>query len=294
MKKSFIMVMAVAMLASMTFAETEITLFSWEDLQPGFDMSKTDGYLFISAGDPEYGMAVTDGNWAMAVDVKDGFQHGLMGGIGFDYDWTPYFPMLSNAANSGGKLRIDVTTSNSLANVPMSSGIQLNLFIQGNSGLDPGFFKYNMGYKSIQSVYYNPNNYPVGSPMYQTVTLEWDLTVDSAGNPAWFPSAWEDVPDYNDWADLRINTNVIAGATNAGIIIIDNVRVILGGDNCLWGDFNSDGVVDIADYTVWADNFGVVTGSHVHGDGNDDGAVDIADYTIWADNFGATSPVSVP
>lgn len=51
------------------------------------------------------------------------------------------------------------------------------------------------------------------------------------------------------------------------------------------GDFNQDGVVDLADYTVWADSFGQ-TGNLLPADGNGDGTVDLADYTVWADHFG--------
>jgi hypothetical protein len=59
------------------------------------------------------------------------------------------------------------------------------------------------------------------------------------------------------------------------------------------GDYNLDGMVDLADYTIWADNFGF-TGIDVPGDGNGDGVVDLADYTVWADHFGEGSPVLVP
>ena len=52
----------------------------------------------------------------------------------------------------------------------------------------------------------------------------------------------------------------------------------------LLGDYNGNGEVDAADYTVWADNFGSTT--LLDADGNGDGMVDAADYTIWADNFG--------
>lgn len=285
-KKILALGLMLGMLVSVTFAETEITLVSWEDQLPGFDMSAFDGYLFISAGDSEYGMAVTDGNWAMAVDVKDGWTQGLQGGVGFGWAWQPYFPAFSDAWASGGKLRIDVTTNNTLANVPMAAGIQLALFIQGQSTADPGSFGYTIGYRLIDSVYYNQYG---NTPPYATSTLEWDLTVDMNGNPTWFPTTW--TVEDGGWADMRFHTNVIAGATNAGIIILDNLRVVVedSGDNCSWGDFNQDGVVDIADYTVWADNFGQ-SGAHVHGDGNGDGTVDIADYTIWADNFGSTGP----
>jgi lipopolysaccharide export system protein LptA len=70
------------------------------------------------------------------------------------------------------------------------------------------------------------------------------------------------------------------------------------------GDFNVDGVVDAADYTVWRDNlgtkytaadydvwkanFGTVasSGTTTPGDFNVDGVVDAADYTVWRDGLG--------
>lgn len=56
------------------------------------------------------------------------------------------------------------------------------------------------------------------------------------------------------------------------------------------GDYNNDGTVDQADYTVWADSYGQ-SGSGLPADGNNDGTIDQADYTIWADNYGqGTSP----
>ncbi|MEZ6098747.1 MAG: hypothetical protein R3E01_07240 [Pirellulaceae bacterium] len=50
------------------------------------------------------------------------------------------------------------------------------------------------------------------------------------------------------------------------------------------GDYNSNGVVDAADYTVWKDSFGAT--DLLAADGNENGIVDAADYTIWKDNFG--------
>jgi hypothetical protein len=63
-------------------------------------------------------------------------------------------------------------------------------------------------------------------------------------------------------------------------------------DGELPGDFNSDGNVDTADYTIWADNYtgsGGTGGTPSTGDANGDGAVDTADYTIWADNYTGSS-----
>ncbi len=50
------------------------------------------------------------------------------------------------------------------------------------------------------------------------------------------------------------------------------------------GDGNLDGVNNLADYTVWRNNYGATTGA---GDYNGDGKADAADYTVWRDNFGA-------
>jgi hypothetical protein len=53
------------------------------------------------------------------------------------------------------------------------------------------------------------------------------------------------------------------------------------------GDFNFDGTVDSADYTIWRANLGAqdATGPSM-GDANGDGDVDHADYRIWKSHFG--------
>lgn len=59
-------------------------------------------------------------------------------------------------------------------------------------------------------------------------------------------------------------------------------------------DYNGDGTVDAADYTLWRDTLGSTTMLAADGDGN--GTVDAADYQIWRSNFGSTSgsPLTVP
>lgn len=56
---------------------------------------------------------------------------------------------------------------------------------------------------------------------------------------------------------------------------------VIGGQ----GDFNGDGQVDAADYTLWRDNYlgDEATIGH-RGDG--DGQVDADDYAVWVENFG--------
>ncbi len=58
----------------------------------------------------------------------------------------------------------------------------------------------------------------------------------------------------------------------------------------LRGDYNGDGLVDAADYTVWRDSFGdPVSRPYDGADGDGNGEIDQADYAIWATNFGASA-----
>ena len=55
------------------------------------------------------------------------------------------------------------------------------------------------------------------------------------------------------------------------------------------GDYNNNGVVDAADYTVWRDTLGQ-TGGGLAADGNNNGSIDDGDYTVWKTNFGHHAP----
>ncbi|TWT65884.1 hypothetical protein Pla123a_47950 [Posidoniimonas polymericola] len=59
------------------------------------------------------------------------------------------------------------------------------------------------------------------------------------------------------------------------------------------GDFNNDGKVDAADYTVWRDNKGSADETVIAGHGDNQNGVDIGDYTLWKENFGNQYAASV-
>jgi hypothetical protein len=55
----------------------------------------------------------------------------------------------------------------------------------------------------------------------------------------------------------------------------------------LAGDYNNNGVVDAADYTVWRDHLGDLDETAIN-DNGDGGGITMSDYTYWKDNFGNT------
>jgi GH35 family endo-1,4-beta-xylanase len=52
------------------------------------------------------------------------------------------------------------------------------------------------------------------------------------------------------------------------------------------GDYNHNGMVDAADYTVWRDTFGRAVTVGVGADGNGDGLIDAEDFNVWRQHFG--------
>lgn len=81
-----------------------------------------------------------------------------------------------------------------------------------------------------------------------------------------------------------------AGSTASGHhLFLDNVGVTAL-DQALAGDFNGDGSINGADYTLWISTYG--SQHDLLADGNRDGVVNAADYTVWRDAH--ASAVSVP
>jgi hypothetical protein len=53
------------------------------------------------------------------------------------------------------------------------------------------------------------------------------------------------------------------------------------------GDYNNDGKVDAADYTVWRDHLGQTFQLDNEGEGQSPGEVTVEDYSFWKSQFGA-------
>jgi hypothetical protein len=57
------------------------------------------------------------------------------------------------------------------------------------------------------------------------------------------------------------------------------------------GDYNNDGTVNAADYTVWRNTVGL-TGPDLAADGNGNNTIEIGDYQLWKTNYGWVIPGS--
>lgn len=73
------------------------------------------------------------------------------------------------------------------------------------------------------------------------------------------------------------------------IVHLDNVLVQTITPVAVAGDYNSDSVVDAADYTLWRDNLGSTTYTLANRSPSNTGAISQADYDFWQSRFGATS-----
>jgi hypothetical protein len=81
----------------------------------------------------------------------------------------------------------------------------------------------------------------------------------------------------------------------ASIAALDNAAIPWVSDNAdtlvLLGDYNKNGVVEAADYTVWRNSLGQ-TGFARPADGDASGTVELDDFFVWRDNYGKVSPTS--
>ncbi|TWT93383.1 AmiA-like protein [Botrimarina colliarenosi] len=136
------------------------------------------------------------------------------------------------------------------------------------------------------------------SGAHYTVTVGGEsriVTIDQRENDA----TWVSLGKFTD-ATGAVTVTLDAGASTGGsfaLVIADKVRVdVRGVATPPNGDFNNDGVVNAADYTVWRDTLGQSVTPLSGADADGSGFVDAADREIWLATYGdtvAVSPVAV-
>jgi hypothetical protein len=93
--------------------------------------------------------------------------------------------------------------------------------------------------------------------------------------------------------DSSLPIYLLFGTQNASVEALDNAAAHWVEDRTdtlvLLGDYNKNGAVEAADYTVWRNSIGQI-GIAGPADGDADGAIGRADYTVWKNNYGKSSP----
>ena len=80
------------------------------------------------------------------------------------------------------------------------------------------------------------------------------------------------------------------GLSFSGPAAIGEVEDYFFGLNYIYGDYNRDGTVNLADYSVWSNQNGKSVTPFSGADGNGDGVVNQADYFVWKAHFGQSLP----
>lgn len=150
-----------------------------------------------------------------------------------------------------------------------------------------------------------------GDPLGESAWAHAALLATGTFDPGQTPSFLANPPDPLSDPLGTVFTTLPAtaatiGASSATLTPNFFVRDNLAGPST-GGDYNGDGLVNLADYTVWRDTLGATAAPPGSGaDGDNSGIIDAGDYTIWKNNFGLPagsvggvgagplSPVAVP
>jgi hypothetical protein len=100
-----------------------------------------------------------------------------------------------------------------------------------------------------------------------------------------------DIPRFANDGHWVLNFNGGSGEYQFGnnSVTIDNLKIEFSEKPAAPGDYNNDGIVNLADYTVWRDNLGATIALPNEGADITPGEVTAEDYAFWKSQFGNTA-----
>jgi hypothetical protein len=112
--------------------------------------------------------------------------------------------------------------------------------------------------------------------------------IQPTGNELFTFGVAEDLPSGSNFGRSHIYVPSTGSLTAHGddLMIAAVVGAVMPG---IAGDYNQNGTVDAADYTLWRNTFGQ-TGVGLPADGDENGVVDDGDYGVWKLHFGQSAP----
>lgn len=143
---------------------------------------------------------------------------------------------------------------------------------------------------------------PVFSTLTGTARIPWATPLDTLNDPIWStavglasgafaagsqPSIVGGSANVYTSLGSSASAGTIAAVSGANFIFSHPLRIVGG----VGGDYNGNGIVDAADFSVWRDHEGQTFQLMNEGPGTP-GQVTIEDYNYWKANFGAGAPGS--
>lgn len=137
---------------------------------------------------------------------------------------------------------------------------------------------------------------PIYSSLNNLSGVPWGTSTDFVGAASiatgTFAPSTDGSPEFADDGSVETSFGVVytsvGTATTVGnfteVSGSSITRTVLSNLVTIPGDYNADGTVDAADYTVWRDTLGSTT--DLRADGNDDMTINQQDYAVWKGNFG--------
>lgn len=153
--------------------------------------------------------------------------------------------------------------------------VSFDIFVSGHEDdTQPFYVEYQQG--STVSHY----DYTVTNNAYKHISFTLDQGILTG------------TPDLTQPFNFRVGHGVGGFGFDANNVVrLDNVLIQTITPVMVAGDYNGNGIVDAADYTIWRDTLGSTTDLRANGDttGASATVIDQADYTFWKSHFGATS-----
>lgn len=101
---------------------------------------------------------------------------------------------------------------------------------------------------------------------------------------------WVSLGSFPVAAGVREVTLSTPESSGGLVLAADSVRLVITAAAEASGDFTGDGLVNMADYTVWRDSLGTLPAARgTATDANGDALVTDLDYLIWKQQFGSTA-----
>jgi hypothetical protein len=236
----------------------------------------------------------------------------LVNGVSLTYrvfqDGADIFPNV--IANATGEVLLTSSRGFAAASLDTEGGIQpLTLQVNTVTG--------SMAITNTSNEEFDIDFLKITSPGGSLSPSGWSSLMDQdfegGGPPSGNGDGWEDlgVPTTNQLVEAYLQGSssiAVAGSVSLGaayntttdardvmFVFRQSDGTYLSGDvvyvnpTALAGDYNEDGVVNLADYTVWRDNLGADLALPNEGIGVTPGQVTAEDYGFWKSQFGTSS-----